>query len=309
MKISLLIPTFNGEKTLRELFAVLKKQTVEIEEIMVVDSSSEDTTVQICLENGATVSTISKDDFDHGGTRTMMAEKAKGEIVLFLTQDAVPATDNAIEKLVAPFFADDTIAMTYGRQLPNKDADFPATHLRAFNYPEEPAVRQYKDREKLGIRTIFTSNSFAAYKKSALAEVGYFKNGLIFGEDTCAAGRLLQNGYVLHYVSDAAVYHSHNYKLIQEFKRSFDIGVLHTTEAKLFNDFGNAESRGVEYVRSGITNLLKMKKYVQAADFVARSMMKLIGYKAGKQFQKIPQEIVPALSMHESWWKKDRKLL
>ena len=308
MKISLLIPTYNCEKTLKELFRVLATQTLQPDEILVVDSSSSDTTVQICLENGAQVITIAQEEFDHGGTRTLMVEKATGDIVLFLTQDAIPASENALELLVAPFVENEKVAMTYGRQLPNKDASFSAAHLRAFNYPEKSAVRQYSDKNNLGIRTIFTSNSFAAYKKTALAEVGHFKNGLIFGEDTCAAGRLLQSGYELRYVSEASVYHSHNYKLLQEFKRSFDIGVLHTAEAKLFEDFGNAESRGAEYVKSGISDLLQKGQYVETADFVARSMMKFIGYKAGKNYKKLPEEVIPGLSMHQTWWKKERKI-
>lgn len=307
MKLSIIIPTYNGVKTLVKLFQVLEKQTVTPEEILVVDSSSEDATASICRDYGAQVTIIPQDEFDHGGTRSRMAEEAAGDVLVFMTQDAIPAADDAIEKLIAPFSEDEKLAMTYGRQLPNDDADFAAAHLRSFNYPEEPATREYGDKEKLGIRTIFTSNSFAAYRKSALTDVGYFKDGLIFGEDTCAAGRLLQKGYTLKYVSAAAVYHSHNYKIVQEFKRSFDIGVLHTVEAPLFDDFGKAENRGVEYVRSGMNNLLQNKQYVKTADFMARSMAKFIGYKAGRNYQKIPGEVVPGLSMHQNWWKKGRK--
>ncbi|WP_167505934.1 glycosyltransferase family 2 protein [Desulfosediminicola flagellatus] len=307
MKLSIIIPTYNGAKTLTKLFQVLEKQTVIPEEILVVDSSSKDATVSVCRDYGASVTIIPQSEFDHGGTRTRMAEEATGDILVFMTQDAIPAANDAIEKLIAPFVDDEKLAMTYGRQLPNEDADFAAAHLRAFNYPDKPDTREYDDKEKLGIRTIFTSNSFAAYRKSTLTDVGYFKDGLIFGEDTCAAGRLLQKGYTIKYVSDAAVYHSHNYKIVQEFKRSFDIGVLHTVEALLFNDFGKAENRGVEYVRSGMNNLLQKKEYVKTADFMARTMMKFIGYKAGRNYQKIPGEVVPGLSMHQAWWKKGRK--
>lgn len=53
---------------------------------------------------------------------------------------------------------------------------------------------------------------------------------MIFGEDTIAAAMLLQGGKKIAYVSDAEAYHSHNYTVGQEFKRYFDIGVLHSTE-------------------------------------------------------------------------------
>ncbi len=307
MDLSVIIPTYNGEKSLSALFAILKKQTIQADEILVVDSASADGSVELCRKNGAEVDIIEQQDFDHGGTRTAMAKKARGNILLFLTQDALPARADAIEKLIAPLMQDQNVAMAYGRQLPNNDANFAAAHLRKFNYPSQTVIRCYEDRNTLGIQTIFTSNSFAAYRRSALAEVGYFKSGLIFGEDTCAAGRILQKGLKLTYVSEAAVYHSHNYRLLQEFKRSFDIGVLHTMEAPLFNDFGKAESRGVEYVRSGVNELLQKRQYVQTVDFVARSMMKLLGYMAGRNFDKFPDRIVPSLSLHQSWWLKEKK--
>jgi rhamnosyltransferase len=307
MDLSIIIPTYNGEKSLAALFALLKKQSVQADEILVVDSSSSDGSVELCRSYGAEVQVIPQQDFDHGGTRTLMAKNAGGNILLFLTQDALPASADAIEKLIAPIVHDQKVAMAYGRQLPNKDANFAAAHLRKFNYPPQTVIRRYEDRNTLGIQTIFTSNSFAAYRRSALEDVGYFKSGLIFGEDTCAAGRMLQKGYRITYVSEAAVYHSHNYRMLQEFKRSFDIGVLHTMEAPLFNDFGNAEGRGVEYVRSGLNDLLQKGQYVQTADFVARSMMKLLGYKAGRNFDKFPDGIVQGMSLHQSWWKKEKK--
>ncbi|WP_163336903.1 glycosyltransferase family 2 protein [Desulfopila sp. IMCC35008] len=303
MKISILIPTYNGEETLRELFAVLHYQTVQPDEILVVDSSSTDNSVEICKKHGAEVMIIPQDDFDHGGTRTQLCQKAKGEVVLFLTQDAIPTSRDAIEKLIQPLINDSTIATSYGRQLPDKHAGFPAAHLRGFNYPSKSIIRRYQDREQLGIKTIFTSNSFAAYRKTALAEVDYFKNGLIFGEDTCTVGRLLQRDYGIAYVAEAMVYHSHNYDMGQEFKRSFDIGVLHSLEADLFDDFGKAEKRGIDYVSSGLGMLRKKRQYGEMFDFMSRVVMKYLGYKIGRKHKVLPKSLVMQLSMHRNWWK------
>jgi rhamnosyltransferase len=302
-KISIIIPTYNGEETLRELFAVLHYQTIQPFEILVVDSSSTDNSVEICKQHGATVQVITQDEFDHGGTRTMMCQKAQGELLLFFTQDAIPTTRDAIEKLIQPLIDDPTIATSYGRQLPDKHAGFTAAHLRGFNYPPESVIRRYGDRELLGIRTIFTSNSFAAYRSSALAEVGYFKNGLIFGEDTCTVGRLLQRDYGIAYVAEASVYHSHEYDLGQEFKRSFDIGVLHSVEANLFDDFGKAEKRGVDYVCSGLKMLRDNSQYLAMVDFMVRVFTKYLGYKMGRKHALFPTGVLMQLSMHRNWWK------
>ena len=305
MRLSVLIPTCNGAETLRELLAVLHYQSVQPDELLVVVSSSDDGTVELVRNHGAEVTVLPRADFDHGGTRTKMAEQATGDILLFFTQDAIPRTRDAVERLIRPLMDDGNVATSYGRQLPTKHAGFAAEHLRAFNYPPDSITRSYDDRRRFGIRTIFTSNTFAAYRKSALAEVGYFKNGLIFGEDTCTVGRLLQHGYRIAYVGDAAVYHSHDYDHGQEFRRSFDIGVLHATERELFDDFGKAESRGVEYVRSGLKQLKSKKKYTEMVDFLCRAGMKFLGYKLGRNYHRLPSALVPRLSMHSGWWKKN----
>ncbi|WP_136798301.1 glycosyltransferase family 2 protein [Desulfosediminicola ganghwensis] len=307
MNLSIIIPVCNGEKYLRSLFESLASQTLQAEEILVVDSSSTDGSVAICNDFGVDLTIIAREDFDHGGTRTMMAQKARGELLLFMTQDAIPKDDKAVENLVAPFADQEQLAMTYGRQLPRQDASFAAAHLRHFNYLDQSMVRRYQDRKTAGLGTIFTSNSFAAFRASALAEIGYFKDSLIFGEDTFAAGRLLQKGYIAQYVSEAVVYHSHNYKISQEFKRYFDIGVLHTVEASLFKDFGRAERKGGAYFKSGFAEIMQRRRFGLIADFSVRTAMKYLGYKAGKNFEKLPAAVVPELSLHKSWWSKQRQ--
>ncbi|MFH2122666.1 MAG: glycosyltransferase family 2 protein [Pseudomonadota bacterium] len=304
--LSVIIPTWNGAASLRELLDGLVRQTVLSHELLVVDSSSSDETVAIAREFGAEVVVVPQGEFDHGGTRTMIAKKARGDILLFLTQDVVPASKDAVEKLIEPLLSDERIAVTYGRQLPNPDATVLASHLRYFNYPPQGEVRNFADRERLGFQTIFASNSFAAYRRTALSEVDYFKSGLIFGEDTCVVGRLLMQGYKVDYVADAMVFHSHNYTCLQELRRSFDIGVLHVTERWLLEAYGRAEGRGWQYVKSGLSYLLQVKKTVLLPNFILRIMLKLLGYKLGRNFSLLPQGLVPFLSMHRSWWARCR---
>jgi rhamnosyltransferase len=300
--LSVIIPTWNGAASLRELLGVLTRQTVLFHELLIVDSSSQDETVAIAKEFGAEVVVIPPDEFDHGGTRTLMCRKAKGDILVFLTQDAIPASTEALAKLIDPLLSDKMIAVTYGRQLPNRDATVFAAHLRFFNYPSQAGVRSFVDREQFGFQTVFSSNSFAAYRKIALAEVEYFKSGLIFGEDTCAVGRLLMQGYKVAYVAEAMVFHSHNYTCLQEFRRSFDIGVLHVTESWLLETYGRAEGRGWQYVKSGVFYFLQRKKKSLLPGFFWRVFIKLLGYKLGRNFQSLPQRMIPLLSMHRSWW-------
>jgi rhamnosyltransferase len=230
--ISVIIPTRNGAATLRELLAALRIQTRCPDEILVIDSASDDDSIVVAEEYGAIVHRIAAEDFDHGATRSLGAKMTHGDVLVYFTQDVLPADRAMIEKLVAPLLQQRDIAMSYGRQLPSFGADELAAHLRSFNYPPEPAVRTFGDRERLGLATVFASNSCAAYRRSALADMGFFPAGLIFGEDTWFAGRLLMSGHKIAYAADATVYHSHNQSRDDEFRRYFDIGVLHETEKK-----------------------------------------------------------------------------
>jgi rhamnosyltransferase len=152
------------------------------------------------------------------------------------------------------------------------------------------------------LKTAFISNSFAAYKKGALARVGYFKNGLIFGEDTCSLARMLVEGGCVAYEGRAMVYHSHNYSFSEEFRRSFDIGVLHSREELLLKEFGTAEDVGAKYVVSTLAEAAKEGKLLAVADCLLRSGLKLLGYKAGRHYKRIPSRLRPLLSLNRSWW-------
>lgn len=306
--ISVIIPTLNGDTTLGAFFGALKAQSLQPLEVIVVDSSSEDRTREIAEQAGAMVVTINRKDFDHGGTRSAIAQEARGDILVFFTQDAVLADRQSLERLVRPLIADDReegIACTYGRQLPAKNADPIAAHLRLFNYPPLSQCRRFEDRFRYGLRTVFISNSFAAYKKQALADCGFFKNGLIFGEDTCTLGRLLQAGHEVCYVAEAEVYHSHNYQLGQDFRRSFDIGVLHRSQNWLLADYGQAEGIGGEYVRSLLATMWQEQRYVKIADGLVRCFAKYLGYKLGRNFQLLPPKLRPLMSMNQLWWQSD----
>jgi rhamnosyltransferase len=302
VSLSVIIPTRNGAGTLPAVLTMLRRQTIPYAELLIIDSQSDDESCEIAEKFGAALYSIKKDDFDHGGTRSFIAEKAKGDILVFFTQDAVPVSVDAVEKLIAPFKTDQDISVTYGRQLPWKDANHSASHLRSFNYPAEGEIRCFADREKLGLKTIFVSNSFAAYRKSSLESVGYFKGGLIFGEDTCAVGRMLKEGMKIAYVAEAKVYHSHNYSWLQDFKRSFDIGVLHTKEKWLVETYGKAEKVGLKYIRSQLNELKKTAGPLTLIDFLGRNACKFFGYRFGTHYKMLPGSLITCMSMHRSWW-------
>ncbi len=300
-RVSVIIPTCNGGGRLERLLAGLERQSRPPDEILLVDSSPGAETPAPARRPGVRTIRIAPEKFDHGGTRTMAARQAEGDILVFMTQDALPAGPQALARLLQPF-ADRRIAAAYGRQLPEADATVFAEHLRLFNYPARSAVRCWQDRRTLGIRTVFISNSFAAYRKQPLAEQGFFPDKLLFGEDSCALAKLLEHGNCVAYVSDACVYHSHNYSVAEDFRRYFDIGVFHAGQSWMLARFGTPTGAGKRYVRSEISLLIRRKKYRLLPESMLRNLAKFAAYNLGKRYTLLPRRLSMRLSMNRRWW-------
>ena len=254
-KVSIIIPTFNAEKYLEKLLNGIQAQSIKNYELIIIDSSSKDNTVKIAKEYTNNIIIIPQSEFDHGGTRTRAGQVAKGKILVYLTQDSLPFNDKSIENIIKVFSNKD-IAAAYGRQISYKETNPFGKHLRKFNYSETSYIRNRDDIKKFGLKTAFLSDSFAAYRKSSLEDIDWFKDGLILGEDTYVGAKMILKGYSLAYVSEAKVYHSHSYTVWQEFKRYFDIGVFHKSESWILEEFGKAEGEGIRFIKSEITYLL-----------------------------------------------------
>jgi rhamnosyltransferase len=241
---------------------------------------------------------ITRAEFNHGGTRQMGVDMMpEADIIAFLTQDALLANPDAIDLLLAAF-ADESVGAAYGRQLPHRNAGPIAAHARLFNYPPESQLRGLEDRERFGIKTAFISNSFAAYRRSALMQAGGFPADTIMNEDTYVAGRMLASGWKIAYCADAQVFHSHDYRFLDEFKRYFDIGVFHTHTPWLQQLFGGASGEGRRYVLSELRYLLKRAPWLIPSALL-RTALKLLGFKLGGS---LPRTVSPYFSLHRSYW-------
>jgi len=300
--ISIIIPTYNPKKYLPKLFQALDTQTIPFE-LIIIDSSSTDGSATLLKQKADKFISIDKNNFDHGGTRTQALKEASNDIVIFLTQDALPIDQDTLKNLVLCLEENKKIAAAYSRQLPHERTSFFGKHLRYFNYPKNSYIRSFEDKNIYGLKTAFLSNSAAAYKKEALLEIGGFYEHLIVGEDNYAGAKLLLNGYKIAYCAKSKVYHSHSYTLWQEFQRYFDIGVFHIEEAWLIEIFGKAEGEGMRYIKSEFNYLLEQKEYLYIPQFLIRNGLKFLGYKLGKNYKKLPKKLAYFFSMHKAWWK------
>jgi len=299
--VTVAIPTLNAGQKFPELLQALKKQTVS-HELLVIDSSSSDDTIRVAASFGAKTITVRQEDFDHGGTRNLAVQEAKGELIVFLTQDAVPANEHALERLLRPF-SDMRVAATYGRQLPGSGATLFAEHLRLFKYPAEARVKGLQDKAAYGIETPFLSDSFSAYRKDALQRIGMFKNGIIFAEDVHAGARLVLAGRLIAYVPDAAVYHSHNHTLLDELRRYFDTAMFYTSEAWIGEAFGANLGEAWRYTWSEFVYVGKRGTVLQALECFPRTGLRVLGFLLGRWHRLLPRGLCRRLSAHPGWWK------
>jgi rhamnosyltransferase len=301
MEFSIIIPVLNAGDVWPR-FTQSLMASVSADRVLILDSSSDDGTAALAHASGFRVHTIPRTEFNHGGTRQLAVELLPdAEILVFLTQDAVLADSVGINVLLESF-ADPKVTAAFGRQLPHPGATPIEAHARIFNYPARSSIRTLDSCEQLGIKAIFISNSFAAYRREALIAIGGFPRDVLFGEDTITAAKMLLAGWKIAYVAEAQVYHSHSYTWKQDFKRYFDIGVMHRRENWLLQKFGSTGSEGGRFVRSELNYLWPRYWWLMPSALI-RTALKLAGYRLGGIDNKLSLGWKRKLSMHPNFWR------
>jgi rhamnosyltransferase len=301
----IIIPTYNAGRYWDKLHASLLKQGIQSDQVLVVDSSSTDNTRDRVRSAGYRLKQISNESFRHGATRQMASKIMPWTgFLVYLTQDAVPTEANSIKNLLDAF-TDPLVGAAYGRQIPRDTAGPIEAHSRLFNYADTSETRTLDSRRSLGIKAAFCSNSFAAYRRTAFDEAGGFPEDSIFAEDVSVAARMLIKGWKIAYRADAIASHSHPLTVRKEFSRYFDIGVNHSREKWLIDEFGTAGGEGMRYVLSEMRFLWK-----QAPSFIPlaaiRTCGKWLGYQLGRHETLLPRSLVVAISAHPSFWNDHR---
>ncbi|MFD0764656.1 glycosyltransferase [Mucilaginibacter lutimaris] len=257
MRVSVFIPTYNAGDSWAKLLHALQQQSLRPNVFAVIDSGSSDATVQLAKDYGAQVLNIAQKEFTHGLSRHRLTESfPDNDIFIFMTQDAIPANNQSLANLVKAF-NDNSVGVAYGRQLPRLEAGPIERQERLFNYPEVSSVRSEADIPKLGFKTIFCSNSFAAYRKIAYLESGGFPPKAQFGEDTILTAKIIKRGWKIAYVAEATVVHSHGYNLAEEAARYREIGKFHKRNLWLFDNFGKPGKEGFKLLFSQLWFVFK----------------------------------------------------
>ncbi len=287
--VSVILPTLNAGEAINSLLTSIKNQTIKCE-LVIIDSSSSDGTPEVAESYGAKVISIDRTVFNHGGTRNCGVQNSRGDIVVFITQDAFLCNEYCIENLVKPL-EEQEIAASYGRQIPRGDAKPTEQFARLFNYPEKPVTKGLEQVPELGIKTFFFSNVFSAIRRKEFEELGGFPDDVVMFEDMIYAAKLIRNGYRIAYVPEAKVIHSHNYSLAEQFKRYFYAGVSFKKQPR-FLEYAKADQEGVRFLRRQVRYLLKKGTYCWMFYALFEALCKYCGYHLGLHYDKIPMAFI-----------------
>lgn len=300
--VDLVIPLYKPDEKFDQLMQMLTRQTYPIGTILLMNTEK-----AYFPDKGyeklphVQVRHLRKEEFDHGGTRDSAASLLDGELILFMTQDAVPADEHLVERLVTAF-ADSRVGAAYARQLPNPDCKLLERYTRSFNYPEQSSVKSREDLPRYGVKTFCCSDVCAMYRRSVYEGLGGFEKRTIFNEDMIFAGKIIQNGGSIAYVAEACVYHSHNYGNLEQLHRNFDLAVSQADHPEIFS-MAKSESEGIRMVKQSAKYLLRTGKPWLLPDLIVKSGFKYLGYLLGKSYKKLPRWLVLRLTMSRSYWK------
>ena len=302
MEVDVLIPVYRPDGKLTELLKRLKTQNYPIHRVILMNTEERHFPAELTgIWDRVEVYHLAKEEFDHGGTRDRGVRMSTADLVVCMTQDAMPADETLIEELVKPF-DDPEVWAAYARQLPNEDCREVEKYTRSFNYPEQSMVKTKEYLDRLGIKTFFCSNVCAAWRREKYLELGGFVKHTIFNEDMILAGTMIKQGGKIAYCAKAKVIHSHNYSAFQQFHRNFDLAVSQTMYPEVFGGI-RSESEGIKLVKKSLSYCIKIGKPWLMIQVVTQSAGKLLGYKMGQRYRSLPMWLILRCTMSPSFWR------
>lgn len=308
--VDVLIPAYKPGKQFAELIERLQLQTYPVRKIIVMNTGREfwpetlSRSPELTLVNKLEVHHLTQMEFDHAATRDAAMKLSDADICVCMTQDAIPYDENLLAELVAPL-EDETVAVSYARQLPRLEACAIETFTRSFNYPAESRKKTLADLETLGIKAYFCSDVCAAYNRATYEKLGGFIAPAIFNEDMIFAAGAIKAGFSVYYAADAKVIHSHDYTFMQQLRRNFDIAVSQAMHPEVFQGI-SSEKEGKKMVLAACKHLIKIGKPFQIVRLVFQSGAKYIGYFLGKRYEKMSPKMVDYFTSSPMYWKQNR---
>ncbi len=193
--VSIVIPAYNAEKTIRSLLDSLMVLDYPEYEIIVVNDGSVDATKEIVERYS--VRLIDQEHSGASAARDAGLRAARGEIVAYVDSD-VKVDCDWLRNLILPF-KESGVAATTGQTIFLRN-DKCTSWVRSLDIERRNARR--------GEYTRLANGPNSAFRRDVLLEVGGFDPRWYHAEDTEVSYRIWQKGYRIRYVLEAIVHHA-----------------------------------------------------------------------------------------------------
>jgi len=310
-RVSVLMPLMDAGEALRRILPRLLEQDAAAElEVVAVDSASRDDTIAVLEEFDATAISIDPTEFDHGLTRNLLADHARGDVLVYLNEGALPCDDNWLAPLLAALDGDPAVAGVTSRIVPRPEADQLVRHDIELepSGSEERSLRrvdQWASYEAMPVeqrRLLLNFHSVSAAVRADVMRQFPFQSVRAIGEDLLWAREVVEAGMALVHEPGSRVYHSHDYTLRDWFMRNVDDGVANReiNGRTMADEEADALVRGMiaadwAYLRDelGLEGEELERLQIQAA---LRRAAQTAGQWLGVRYQDYPEETVDAFS-------------
>ena len=311
--MSVIIPTKNGGGLLRRVVDEVLNQKTDFDyDLTIIDSGSTDGVIDAISKLGNSkiqIIEISSEEFGHGRTRNQAIAQTTGQYIAVITQDATPASDYWLQNLVRDIERDSRIAGVFGRHLTYPEADIFTKRdfqMHFDSFLEEPVVwledkKRYQENQGYRQKLHFFSDNNALLRRLAWKEIPY--PDVSFAEDQQWAKLVIEAGWKKGYSDEGAVYHSHNYTLLDLFRRSID----ESRAMKKYFDYRLSPSlksvlrswvgfsvQDTRYVLSLKNNVAR--NLVSLFSQYLRNLLKPLGHHIGSKYLEMPLFLVRFLS-------------
>jgi rhamnosyltransferase len=199
MNCSIVIRAYNEENHIGRLLEGIRYQTLKDAEVILVDSGSTDSTVEIAESFDARVVRIPSEEFTFGRSLNYGVQEATHEFIIIASAHVYPVYPDWLASLLYPL-QDEQVALSYGKQRGPDSAKFSEKQIFQQWYPEMSKLHQ---------ETAFCNNANAAIRKSLWKKNPYDET-LTGLEDLAWAKWAKEQGYAIAYVSEAEVIHVHD---------------------------------------------------------------------------------------------------
>lgn len=208
-KVSIVMRSKNSDWVIGRALSALFSQEFRDFELLVVDSGSTDTTLDIVKNYPCRLVQIPAGDYYPGKVLNDAIKQCSSELIVFINSDSVMLTPQSLGNLVEAFDKED-LAGAFGRQLPRPEAHNWVRRDYALSFPESGDAPAW----------ITLSLPLAAIRRSVWERRPFYTDSWA-SEDTEWGNWARNAGLNVKYVPTATTMHSHNYTLKEIYGRRF----------------------------------------------------------------------------------------